>query len=144
MNNYDSQGSLQALQLASSSVLPMVLKAAVELGVFDIIDRAGPGAMVSSSQMATELESSNPNAVYLLDQMLCLLASHSVLTCSGSNPHRLYGLTPVSKYFIRSCNTGGGSLSPMLDLLNDKLVLNVWYSCQLHRVLFPNQTLIFT
>ncbi|KAJ0105559.1 hypothetical protein Patl1_17375 [Pistacia atlantica] len=34
-----------AMQLVSASVLPMVLKATIELGVLDIIDKAGPGGI---------------------------------------------------------------------------------------------------
>ncbi|KAJ0048180.1 hypothetical protein Pint_14780 [Pistacia integerrima] len=35
-----------AMQLVSASVLPMVLKTTIELGVLDIIDKAGPGVIM--------------------------------------------------------------------------------------------------
>lgn len=128
----DQGSSLYALQLTSASVLPMALKTAVELGVFDIIHRAGPGAKLSSSQIVSELESKNPRAAYLLDHLLCLLATHSVLTCSASpsdgsqrqSSLRVYGLAPVSKYFIK--DQEGGSLSPLLRLIQDRVVLDLW------------------
>jgi caffeic acid 3-O-methyltransferase len=125
-----------ALQLASASVLPMVLKAAVELGVLEIIQRAGPGALLSSSQIASQIPThSNADSSSLLDCMLRLLATHSILTCSTSTDHqhggsvlRLYGLAPVSKYFIR--NQDGGSMAPLLDMIQDKAITNIWYILQ--------------
>lgn len=38
-----------AIQLVGSSVLPMSIQSAIELGVFDIIAKAGRGAKLSSS-----------------------------------------------------------------------------------------------
>lgn len=128
--------SQYALQLASASVLPMVLKAAVELGVLEIIQRAGPGALLSSSQIASQIPThSNADSSSLLDCMLRLLATHSILTCSTSTDHqhggivlRLYGLAPVSKYFVR--NQNGGSMAPLLDMIQDKAITNIWYILQ--------------
>ncbi|PKI54447.1 caffeic acid 3-O-methyltransferase 1-like [Punica granatum] len=132
----EQRSSLDALQLAGASVLPMALKTAVELGVLDIIHRAGPGAELSASQIVSKLDSKNPRAAYLLDHMLCLLATHSVLTCSVSPAHqsdgsqsqscqRVYGLAPVSKYFIK--DEQGGSLSPLLHLIQHRVVLDMWF-----------------
>ncbi|XP_070667902.1 caffeic acid 3-O-methyltransferase-like [Malus domestica] len=83
----------------------MVLKAAIELGVLDIIHRAGAGALLSPSQIASQLRSlHNPNASSVLDRMLCLLSAYSILTCSTIQANgkviRVYGLAPVSKYFM--------------------------------------------
>ncbi|KAL4385472.1 hypothetical protein GQ457_15G011420 [Hibiscus cannabinus] len=109
----DRQAQHYAMQLVSSSVVPMALKAAIELGVFEIIQRAGPDALLSPSQIASQLPSqSNPKAPLILDQILRLLASHSVLTFSlvtNQQDGRFathYGLAPVAKHFIRS--PGGG------------------------------------
>ncbi|XP_031274691.1 caffeic acid 3-O-methyltransferase-like [Pistacia vera] len=41
-----------AIQLVSASVLPMVLKATIELGVLDIIDKAGPGGLAQGAGSA--------------------------------------------------------------------------------------------
>ncbi|KAM7256350.1 hypothetical protein ACFE04_012091 [Oxalis oulophora] len=105
-----------AMQLASASVLPMVLKATIELGVLDIIHKSGPGAQLSTRQISSQIPAqNNPNAPFMLDVILGLLATHSILTCSvvTNNDHdgsvqRLYGLAPVAKYFIK--NQHGGSL----------------------------------
>ncbi|XWS48711.1 hypothetical protein CRYUN_Cryun13aG0099900 [Craigia yunnanensis] len=128
----DKLAQQYAMQLVSASVMPMVLKAAVQLGVFDIIQRAGPGALLSPSQIASQLPSqNNPDAPLILDRILRLLASHSILTFSlvtndqDGRVVRLYGLAPVAKYFIRS--PGGGSLSPLLDLYQEKAFIDVWY-----------------
>ncbi|XVF51173.1 hypothetical protein PTKIN_Ptkin04bG0163200 [Pterospermum kingtungense] len=128
----DKHAQQYAMQLVSASVMPMALKAAIQLGVFDIIQRAGPGALLSPSQIASQLPSqNNPDAPSILDRILRLLASHSILTFSlVNNDHdeqviRLYGLAPVAKYLIRS--PGGGSLSSLLDLYQDKAIIHLWY-----------------
>lgn len=121
-----------AMQLVSGSVLPMVLKATIELGVLDLIDKAGPGGQLSSSHIAAQLVTQNkPQALSILDRILHLLASHSILTCSLTSDHDggqvdcVYGLAPVAKYFIR--NQDGGCLAPLLELVQDKVMLNMWY-----------------
>ncbi|XP_062074022.1 caffeic acid 3-O-methyltransferase-like [Humulus lupulus] len=125
--------SQYAMQLATSSVLPMVLKATVELGLLDIIERAGPGALLSPAQIASELPTHNPDAPMLLDRLLCLLSSHSVLACSLSPDQsrdgkilRLYGLAPVAMYFVRN-GIDGVSLAPLLCTMQDKAYIDIWY-----------------
>ncbi|RVW91599.1 Caffeic acid 3-O-methyltransferase 1 [Vitis vinifera] len=119
-----------AMQLVSASVLPVVLKAALELGVLEIIERAGPGALLSPSKIASHLPiHNNPDAPFTLDRILRLLASHSILTCSlvthhDGKVHRLYGLAPVSKYFIP--NQDGVSLAPFLHAIQDKVIVDTW------------------
>ncbi|XP_040990697.1 caffeic acid 3-O-methyltransferase-like [Juglans microcarpa x Juglans regia] len=129
---YQESISEYAMQLTSASVLPSVLKAAIDLGVLEIIRKAGPGALLSASQIASELSThSNDNLVssLLLDCMLRVLASHSILTCSITHQNdghvlRLYGLAPVSKYFDR--NQDGGTLAPVLDFMQDKVIMSIW------------------
>ena len=43
----DEEDCFYAMQLASSSVFPMVMQAAIELGLLDIIFGAGSGAYLS-------------------------------------------------------------------------------------------------
>ncbi|KAJ6313945.1 hypothetical protein OIU78_017569 [Salix suchowensis] len=122
-----------ALQLASASTLPMVFKAVIELGVLEIIEKAGPAAMLSASKIASQLPTqNNPDAHIVLDRILSLLASHSILTCSLATENqdsdqiqRLYGLAPVAKYFIRK--EDGGSLSPYFRVIHDKVIMDLWY-----------------
>ncbi|TQE12805.1 hypothetical protein C1H46_001451 [Malus baccata] len=85
----------------------MVLKAAIELGVLDIIHRAGAGALFSPSQIASQLLTlHNLDATSVLDGMLRLLSAYSVLTCSTIQANgkviRVYGLAPVSNHLHMS------------------------------------------
>lgn len=101
-----------------------------QLGVLDIIHKAGTGALLSPSQIASQLRSlHNPEAPSVLDRMFRLLSAYSILTCSTIQANgkviRAYGLAPVSKYFIK--NQDGASLAPLLNLCHDKFILYSWY-----------------
>ena len=124
-----------AMQLVMSTVLSMSMQSAIELGVFDIIAKAGPEAKLSSSQIADQLPTKNPDAPMMLDRILRLLASHSVLSCSSSVVaddnndesgcfQRLYSLAPVSNFFVT--NKDGVSLGPMMALIQDNVFLTSW------------------
>ncbi|XP_043719652.1 caffeic acid 3-O-methyltransferase-like isoform X1 [Telopea speciosissima] len=122
----EEESQLLAMQMVSASVLPMVLKAAVELQVFDIIAEAGPDARLSPLDIAFRLPTRNPNAPHLLDRMLRLLVSHSLLTCTVLNhDHRVYGLAPASKLFVK--NKDGGSLAPLLLIIQNHALIKSWY-----------------
>ena len=117
-----------AIQLATSSVLPMVMQTSIELGLFDIISKLG---QASASEIASHLPTNNPDAPFMLDRMLYLLSTHSVLSCSaidsdgyGGVFRRVYSITPVSKYFVS--NQDGVSLSPLLALIQDKVFMASW------------------
>ncbi|XP_021822615.1 caffeic acid 3-O-methyltransferase 1-like [Prunus avium] len=71
-----------AIQLVSSYALSISLQSAIELGVFEIITREGPGAKLSSSEIAAKIGTKNSEAPMMMDRILRLLASHSVLHCS--------------------------------------------------------------
>ncbi|XXG77565.1 hypothetical protein AAC387_Pa08g1696 [Persea americana] len=119
-----------AMQLASASVVPMALKAAIELDLLEIMTRAGPGAHLSTTQMASQLPTHNPDAPTMLDRILRLLASYSILTCSlvaveDGRIQRLYGLTPVCKFLTK--NGDGFSIAPLLVMNHDKVFMETWY-----------------
>ncbi|CAI0396478.1 unnamed protein product [Linum tenue] len=124
----DHDAELYAMQLATASVLPMAMKTAIELGVFDVITSAGPAASLSPAQIASQLAASTTDSSssasaddvgQRLDPILHLLASHSVLTSSprnvdhgggggdGDGFQRSYGLAPVAKYFLKDGNKTG-------------------------------------
>ena len=117
-----------AMQLVTSIALPMVLLNATKLKVLDTIAKAGPNARLSAHEIASHLSISNQKAPEMLDRMLRLLASYSILTCSQwnheSKPVREYGLAPVAKHFLP--NEDGVSLVPMLELHQDKLTVDPW------------------
>ncbi|KAJ8760812.1 hypothetical protein K2173_021850 [Erythroxylum novogranatense] len=126
----DEEANLFAMQLASASVLPMILKAALELDLLEIMAKAGPGAFLSPSEIASQLPTNNPEAPVMLDRMLRLLASYSVLTYSlktlpDGKVERLYGLGPVSKFLTK--NEEGVSIAPLCLMNQDKVLMESWY-----------------
>nr|QQH14895.1 caffeic acid 3-O-methyltransferase isoform 6 [Cirsium japonicum] len=127
----EDESFLFAMQLATASILPMTLKTAIELDLLETIAKAGPGASLSSSEIAAQLpEVNNPEAPVMLDRICSLLASHSVLTCSlkdldDGGVERLYGLAPVCKFLIK--NQDGVSMAPLLLMNQDKVLMESWY-----------------
>ncbi|KAM3381693.1 caffeic acid 3-O-methyltransferase [Capsicum galapagoense] len=119
-----------AMQLASASVLPMVLKAAVELDLLEIMAKAGPGAFISPSELAAQLPTKNPEAPVMLDRMFRLLATYFVLNCTlrtlpDSRVERLYSLVPVCQFLTK--NGDGVSIAPLLLMNQDKVLMESWY-----------------
>ncbi|KAG5601238.1 hypothetical protein H5410_032608 [Solanum commersonii] len=116
-----------AMQLLSSSVLPFVLNSTIELDVFEILAKAND-TQLSSSQIVSKMACNNPiDAANMLDRMLYVLATYSLLTCSINNNNvRVYGLSPVGKMFV-SDNEDGASLGPVLALLQHKVLINTWF-----------------
>ncbi|KAK9115192.1 hypothetical protein Syun_021989 [Stephania yunnanensis] len=140
-SNANDEDYYFAKGLVNACLLPMVMRAAIKLNVFEIMNKASKTPL-SSSHIASQLPNNkNPNAQLVLDRMLCFLASHSVLTCttatnkkvndSRSNVdgaievERLYGLTPACKYFIK--NEDGASLTASLLASTDKMLLEPCY-----------------
>ena len=124
----DEQDFLLAMELASGAVLPMTIKSATELGLLEIMAKVSP-TQLSSSEIASQLPTNNKKAPIILDRMLRLLASYSFLTCNlvsnkDGSVQRLYGLTPVSKYFVP--NEDGVSLAPTLLIIQDKISMDSW------------------
>ncbi|GAB2286758.1 hypothetical protein Dimus_021152 [Dionaea muscipula] len=70
------------MTIAFGSAPPMVLRVVIELGVLEVINGAGPDAFMSPTEIAAQLPTSNLDAATMLDRMLCLLASYSLLSCS--------------------------------------------------------------
>lgn len=117
------------MQLASASVLPMVLKSALELDLLEIMAKAGPGAFISPSELAAQLPTKNPEAPVMLDRMLRLLATYSVLNCTlrtlpDGRVERLYSLAPVCKFLTK--NGDGVSVAPLLLMNQDKVLMESW------------------
>ncbi|KAL5737162.1 hypothetical protein ACOSQ2_031950 [Xanthoceras sorbifolium] len=126
----DEEAHLFAMKLAGGSILPMVLKSAIELGLLEIISRAGPGALLSANDIASQLPTKNPEAPLMLDRILRLLSSNSILTCSlqtlsDGRVERLYGLASISKYLTK--NKDGFSISALALMSQDKVAMESWY-----------------
>lgn len=119
-----------AMTITSGSVPPMVLKAVIELDVLEIIKRAGPGAHLSPAEIAAQLPTKNPDAATMLDRMLRLLASYSILSYSlqtrpDGRVERLYGLAPVCQFLTK--NDDGVTLSALALMNQDKILMESWY-----------------
>jgi len=127
----DEEAFLFAMELVIASAVPMVLKSALDLGILEIIAKAGPGAYLSPSQIAAQIPIiKNPNASALLDRMLRLLASYKILThsliqSSDGKAENHYGLHPKGKYFVT--NEDGVSVAALFLMLHDKVLKEMWY-----------------
>ncbi|KDO38402.1 hypothetical protein CISIN_1g045477mg, partial [Citrus sinensis] len=72
-----------AFEVTMGSVLHMTMKAVINLGLFEIIAKAGPGAKLSASEIAAQLPATkNKDAPTMLDRILGLLASYGIVECS--------------------------------------------------------------
>ncbi|CAJ2636284.1 unnamed protein product [Trifolium pratense] len=127
----DEESFSYAIQLCNSSVFPMALQSAAELGIFDVLQEAGKGAQLSAEEIAARLSCNNLDAPKMLDRILALLASHDVLKClviqdqqKLGSIHRLYSMAPVAKFFAP--NSDGVSLGPLMSLNQDKVFLASW------------------
>ncbi|KAJ8423145.1 hypothetical protein Cgig2_011890 [Carnegiea gigantea] len=119
-----------AMVLTAGSALPMVLKTVIELDVLEIIKRAGPGARLSPVEITAELPTQNPDAATMLDRLLQLLASYSILTPFVRNlpdgrVERLYGLAPVCQFLTK--DQDGHSLATATLLCLDMSCTEAWY-----------------
>jgi caffeic acid 3-O-methyltransferase len=105
----------------------MVLKTALELDLLEIIAKAGPGAFLTASEIASHLPTSNPDAPVMLDRILRLLATYSILTWSFDSitDERNYGLAPVCKFLTK--NEDGVSLAALNLMNQDKVLMESWY-----------------
>lgn len=117
-----------SMQIAGSIVVPLALRSAIDLGIFDILSKAGEGAELSTQDISLQIGTNNPQAPTMLDRLLRLLASHSILNCSvpqhPQNPQRLYSLSHRSKYFVSDAD--GVSLGPTMALLLDNVFYQSW------------------
>ncbi|KAK1396591.1 Caffeic acid 3-O-methyltransferase [Heracleum sosnowskyi] len=126
----DEEACLIAMQLATSTVLPMILKSAVELDILNTFAKAGPGNYLSPTDLASKLLMSNPDAPITLGRILRVLASYKVLGCkrselSNGKVELLYCWTPVCKFL--SNNEDGASIAPILLIHQDKVLMESWY-----------------
>ncbi|CAN0889299.1 Caffeic acid 3-O-methyltransferase [Linum grandiflorum] len=125
VNSWNDESFVYATQLALESVVPMTLQAANDLGIFSVM--AG-GAKLSASEIVSKLDSStkNPDAPVMVDRMLRLMGSYSIVDCSleddgSGRKQRKYGLNSVSKWFVK--NEDGVSLAPFMSLVQDNHVM---------------------
>lgn len=100
----------------------MVLGAAFDLNVFNILSNSGPGAHLTVEEIASRIPTANhPNAILSLERMLRLLSVSSLLSTSlrpcpndKSKQERTYALTKDTLCLVS--NENGVSLAPILKL----------------------------
>ncbi|KAK3414482.1 hypothetical protein EUGRSUZ_H00348 [Eucalyptus grandis] len=107
--------------------VPLVLKAAIELGILKLLSKSY--AQLSPTQITSRLSIKNPDAAVTIDRILRLLASCSFLSCTltqdkAERPERMYGLGPLSKYYV---SEQGATMASWLLLLLDEVSLRTWY-----------------
>ncbi|KAL1189995.1 Indole glucosinolate O-methyltransferase 5 [Cardamine amara subsp. amara] len=131
----DTELGLAAVRLANCAAYPMVFKAAVELGVIDILyaatraDVTGSGSFLTPSEITTRLPTkpSNPEAPALLDRMLLLLASYSMVKCQVVEGKRVFKAEPICRYFLKdNVDQELGTLASQLVVTLDTVFLNTW------------------
>ncbi|KAK9101243.1 hypothetical protein Scep_024673 [Stephania cephalantha] len=109
--------------------IPMALKAALDLQVFEIIASAGAGSHLSSSDIASRIQTTNPNAATALDRILRMLAAASLLSVTTrpchSTSERAYGLTPDTLSLVP--NKEGVSAAAILRLVTNEAVVKSFY-----------------
>jgi len=131
----DEEACMHALQLASASILPMTLKAAIELDVLEILVSGCGGPfgkpVMTPDDVAAQLKTQNPQAAIMLDRMLRLLAAYNVVACDveikddGKKVSRKYGPAPVCKWLTK--NEDGVSMAPLVLMNQDKVLMESWY-----------------
>ncbi|KAJ9565045.1 hypothetical protein OSB04_001011 [Centaurea solstitialis] len=125
----EEEGQKIVREIRSVIVLPMVVKTAIELDLFEIMAKT-PGARFSSCDLASNLPSQTPQTPYLLERILRFLATQSILestieTDEHGNSKSLYSMTPVSNHFVR--DQDGSSSGSLLLLIYDKVLLDCWH-----------------
>uniref|UniRef100_A0A0E0LRF1 Caffeic acid O-methyltransferase n=1 Tax=Oryza punctata TaxID=4537 RepID=A0A0E0LRF1_ORYPU len=126
----DEEACMYAMQLASSSILPMTLKNAIELGLLETLQGAG-GKSLTPAEVADKLPSkANPAAADMVDRMLRLLASYNVVRCEmeegkDGKLSRRYAAAPVCKWLTP--NEDGVSMAALALMNQDKVLMESWY-----------------
>ncbi|KAH6805017.1 O-methyltransferase 1 [Perilla frutescens var. frutescens] len=120
---------LLAMELSTGSVLPMVVKSAIDLNLLQLIKKSG-GEGASASQLVAQLPATNPDAADMIDRILRLLTAHSVLTCTlhklpDGGVERRYSAAPVCEFLTP--NEDGVSVAPASIMLQDRVLMESWY-----------------
>ncbi|GAB4844717.1 hypothetical protein Ancab_040098 [Ancistrocladus abbreviatus] len=76
----EEEAFLRALNISSSLLFAISLRSTVELGLLNIIAKADRG--LSTIEIAVQLSTKNPQVLDMLERMLRLLTSYSILNCT--------------------------------------------------------------
>ncbi|KAK7271030.1 hypothetical protein RJT34_26615 [Clitoria ternatea] len=126
----ENEACLTALLLCTKQVFPAVLNGAIELNLFEIIGKEK--TMVSASEIASKMPTHQQHSELpeRLERVLRLLASHSLLnsttrTNADGRNERIYGLSPVGKYFV-SDQENVSNLAPFTSVICSQAMSRVW------------------
>ncbi|CAM6019290.1 unnamed protein product [Sphagnum balticum] len=129
------------MRLAIMIAVPAALKAAIDLGVFEILAKArGAGKSLTAKEIASQLLRPNSGGLSVindryLERILRLLAGENVVhesavtvanANSSSSTERCYELQPVGTYFVRN-DEDAGSLAPFVILSLDRDFIEPWH-----------------
>ncbi|KAJ8773656.1 hypothetical protein K2173_005902 [Erythroxylum novogranatense] len=120
---------VNAMIFPNSFLLPMIIKVAIDLNLFGIINKAGPDAHLSASEIASHLPTRNTQASAMLERILRFFASHSILSHSlrdleNGGVEHVYGLVSATRFFL---GTGEEvNLTPLVELGCLPVTLDVW------------------
>ncbi|XP_042944626.1 (S)-scoulerine 9-O-methyltransferase-like [Carya illinoinensis] len=106
MEVQEAGDQLSSSRLGVLVTIQMVLRATIELNVFNIIADVGPDAYLSAAEITSKIPTTDPNsAAYTLERILRFLGAQSILSRSqkplGNNGENArhewtYGLTKMS------------------------------------------------
>lgn len=136
------ENHISAFEIGNSHCIQMALRAAIELDVFNIIAKSGPGAHLSSKEIVSQIPTTNPIlAARNLERILNLLSVNSLLSTSlrptlndKTLQAKTYCLTRNSLCLVP--NEDGVSLSPMLMFCSEMHQIQTFYMLK-HTVLEP-------
>ncbi|XP_068638574.1 (S)-scoulerine 9-O-methyltransferase-like [Aristolochia californica] len=121
-----------ALALSSLICVPFAIRAAIKLGVFEIIAEAGPDAYLSPAEIADKIPTNNANKARALERILRMLVTNSILKTTrragdgeGQKPQVTYGLGKLGEYLV--AGPPGTSIAPLQQLAVDKVIINCLY-----------------
>ncbi|KAJ0578139.1 putative caffeate O-methyltransferase [Helianthus annuus] len=125
----EEEGLLRVNQITMGMLLPMVIKTAIELNIFEIMAKT-PGGNFSSLDLASSLPRQTQETPLLIERILRFLASHSVVTSTvvedeHGDSKNLYGMTALSYNYVR--RQEGTSHASSLLFIYDKVLVNCWY-----------------
>ncbi|KAF8098614.1 hypothetical protein N665_0262s0002 [Sinapis alba] len=121
----DEEGMLLAMQLSVVRYIPYAIKTAIELGLLEIIAKAGAlGTYLSPLDLASKAAARNPDAPMMIDRLLRLLSAYSVCTCKlvkdeEGREFRVYGIGLAGRKLIK--DKDGFSLASTVLITNPKV-----------------------
>ncbi|XP_039141332.1 caffeic acid 3-O-methyltransferase-like isoform X2 [Dioscorea cayenensis subsp. rotundata] len=121
-----------AMDIGGGVMMAMMLKALIELDVLEVMAAAGPGVLLSPEEIASKIQTSNPDAPKVLDRMFRFLAANKVMTCEevtvvgeeDGKSKRRYGLGPGCKLFTK--DEDGISIAPFLFMQLSNSWIDTW------------------